>query len=167
MVNLLPTSETDAIWAALAQVEDPEIPVLSVLDLGIVRDVQTHSDGVMVTITPTYSGCPAMDTIASDIKKHLETKGFAPVTIKQTLNPPWSSAWISDAGRQKLRAYGIAPPDKALFSKKSLFAVEPEVMCPRCGSEQTKKVSEFGSTPCKAHYQCRSCLEPFDYFKCI
>ena len=156
------------IWQALADVPDPEIPVLSVLDLGMVRDVSVSDSGqVVVKVTPTYSGCPATDTIAKDIVQHLTQVGFPDSHIEMVLSPPWSSAWINDQAREKLRQYGITPPDKAGFSKQALLGREPVVRCPKCGAKDTRKVSEFGSTPCKAHYQCNACKEPFDYFKCI
>jgi ring-1,2-phenylacetyl-CoA epoxidase subunit PaaD len=142
---------TEAIWTVLRSVMDPEIPVVSVVDLGIVRDVEPHE----VTITPTYSGCPATDVIERTIREELDAAGFRDVTIKTTLSPPWTTAWISDAGKDALRRYGIAPPELAKAAT-----------CPQCGSTDTEEVSRFGSTPCKAQWRCKSCLEPFDRFKC-
>ena len=140
----------------LAGVADPEIPVLSVLDLGIVRAVELGSDGtVRVAVSPTYSGCPATAVIRRDIVQALEQAGFAGAAAYDRISPPWSSEWISQEGHRKLREYGIAPP-----------SAEREVACPRCGSKATVRLSEFGSTPCKALYRCESCLEPFDRFKC-
>lgn len=156
------------IWRALAEVPDPEIPVLNILDLGIVRDVMVTKGGqVTVKVTPTYSGCPATDTIAKDIVTHLTKSGYLDTRVETVLSPPWSSEWLDETAREKLRVFGITPPDKAGFSKRALLGVEPTVLCPRCGSKDTSKISEFGSTPCKAHYRCDGCHEPFDYFKCI
>jgi len=130
---------------------DPEIPVVSVVDLGIVRDVTPGE----VTITPTYSGCPATDVIERTIRKELDAAGYRDVAIKTVLSPPWTTDWISERGKEELVAYGIAPPDLAKLAT-----------CPRCGSTDTEEVSRFGSTPCKAQWRCKSCLEPFDRFKC-
>jgi ring-1,2-phenylacetyl-CoA epoxidase subunit PaaD len=156
-----------AIWALLESVPDPEIPVLSVVDLGIVRDVRCQPDeSPEVDITPTYSGCPATEVIRRDIERALARGGFASARIREVLSPPWTSDWLSEAGREKLRAFGIAPPAESVSSPRRLLG-PLRIACPRCGSESTEKVSEFGSTPCKAHYRCGACLEPFDYFKCI
>lgn len=156
-----------AVWRVLERVPDPEIPVLSVVDLGIVRYVREREDGPLeVGITPTYSGCPATEVIREMIGRELAAAGHADATITQVLSPPWTSAWVTEAGRRKLREFGIAPPDEAVDSPWRLLGA-PQVACPRCGSRDTERVSEFGSTPCKAHYRCRACLEPFDYFKCI
>jgi ring-1,2-phenylacetyl-CoA epoxidase subunit PaaD len=142
---------TENIWAVLRSVMDPEIPVVSVVDLGIVRDVAPD----VVTITPTYSGCPATDVITRTIREELDAAGYRDVAIKTVLSPPLTTDWISEKGKDALRAYGIAPPDLA-----------KEVPCPQCGSTDTEEVSRFGSTPCKAQWRCKSCLEPFDRFKC-
>lgn len=147
--------DRDTILGWLAEIPDPEIPVLSITDLGIVRDVQCDG-GVVVSLAPTYSGCPATEVIESSVVAALEERGVVDVSIKRVLSPPWTSDWISAAGREKLRKYGIAPPERA----------EP-VACPRCGSEKSERVSEFGSTACKASYRCTDCREPFEYFKCI
>ena len=150
----------------LAQVADPEIPVLSVLDLGVVRHLLLRPDGRLeVGISPTYSGCPANEVIKSDILCALESAGFAAVAV-EVLSPPWSSAWLSEQGRRKLEAFGIAPPGADRGGPRGSGADRP-ASCPRCGSSGTTRTSEFGSTPCKALYRCDSCLEPFDYFKCI
>lgn len=149
----------------LAEVPDPEIPVLSITDLGIVRGV-TVDDGVTVELTPTYSGCPATEVIEQSVVEALERHGVHDVAIERTLSPPWTTDWISDSGRDKLRAYGIAPPAKAA-GKRALLGERLPVACPRCGSTDTALVSEFGSTACKASYKCVACLEPFEYFKCI
>ncbi|MEM1268195.1 MAG: 1,2-phenylacetyl-CoA epoxidase subunit PaaD [Pseudomonadota bacterium] len=145
------------VWAWLDQVPDPEIPVISVVDLGVVRGVEVEGGAVTVTLTPTYSGCPAMAAISLDVETALAREGVTSVTIKTRIAPPWTTDWMSDAGRAKLEAYGIAPPQAAGGPKR----------CPHCQSTDVEKVSQFGSTPCKAQWRCRDCLEPFDYFKCI
>ena len=146
------------VWEVLRGVPDPEIPVLSIVDLGIVRHVRRGEDGrLRVGITPTYSGCPATAPIRAATRAALDAAGFGAALIEEVLAPPWSSDWVTPEGRQKLAAFGIAPPQSAAQA----------VSCPRCGSEATERLSEFGSTPCKAHYRCRACREPFDYFKCI
>ena len=155
------------VWSLLATVLDPEIPVLSVLDLGIVRDVHVSGGQVEVTITPTYSGCPAMDLIAAQIKKKLVVAGYPDPEIVSVLSPPWTTDWLSQPGREKLRSFGIAPPAESSTDKRSLWSDAPALSCPKCDSADTERISEFGSTPCKAHYRCNACLEPFDYFKCL
>jgi ring-1,2-phenylacetyl-CoA epoxidase subunit PaaD len=157
----------EKIWQYLEDVSDPEIPVLSVVDLGMVRDVQVQEDGVHVTITPTYSGCPAMNTMATDIRLKLLAEGYKDVHINMQLSPAWSTDWLSEAGKNKLEAYGIAPPVEPEGDIHALFGRDTTVRCPLCKSENTKLISQFGSTACKALYQCRECLEPFDYFKCL
>ena len=152
-------------WDAAASVVDPEIPVLTIADLGVLREVTLRDDGsVEVAITPTYSGCPAMSTIAFDIAVALERAGFADATVRTVLSPAWTTDWMSEEGRRKLREYGIAPPLPA-SSRRALFGIQ-QVQCPQCGSGETELLSEFGSTSCKALWRCRSCREPFDYFKC-
>ncbi len=150
----------------LNEVSDPEIPVLSVLDLGVIQQIYLDSDQWVIELTPTYSGCPAMQQIESDILLKLNEKGINNARIKHILSPAWTTDWISKEGRKKLLLYGIAPPVDEV-DKKTLFADGPRVSCPKCTSENTRMVSLFGSTACKAHYQCRECLEPFDYFKCL
>lgn len=151
----------------LEGVPDPEIPILSIVDLGIVRYARAGADGVLrVGLTPTYSGCPATEMIHAAVERALEQAGIAHAVVETVLSPPWTSDWLSDAGRQKLAAYGIAPPAESISSPRWLLGL-PRVACPKCGSSATERVSEFGSTPCKAHYRCTACLEPFDYFKCI
>jgi len=155
------------VWQVLAGVQDPEIPILSIVDLGIVRHVLWSDDGTLhVGLTPTYSGCPATEVIRGLVRGTLARAGYENVALDEVLSPPWSSDWLSEEGRRKLTAFGIAPPAEAVGSPKRLFGSRP-VACPRCASEATELVSEFGSTPCKAHYRCTDCLEPFDYFKCI
>ena len=154
------------VWEILAAVPDPEIPVLSIVDLGIVRHV-TMSDGEMrVGLTPTYSGCPATEVIRASVRAALDAAGFGHAVLEEVLSPPWSSDWLSEAGRRKLRAFGIAPPEEAVAHPRQLWGAA-SVTCPRCGSRAGELLSEFGSTPCKAHYRCRDCREPFDYFKCL
>lgn len=156
-----------AILKILQSVTDPEIPVLTLEDMGIIRDVNIAADdSVEVVITPTYTGCPAMDLIAVNIKSALQQEGIQKVEVKTTLSPAWSTDWLSEEGRRKLKEYGIAPPEKAA-GKSALLGLDAGVTCPRCSSTNTRLVSEFGSTACKALYQCNDCLEPFDYFKCI
>jgi ring-1,2-phenylacetyl-CoA epoxidase subunit PaaD len=151
-------------WAAVARVVDPEIPVLTIADLGVLRDVTVTDGQVEVTITPTYSGCPAMNMIALEIELALEREGFSGSKINTVLSPAWTTDWMSEDGRRKLHDYGIAPP-KPAGSRRALFGVE-RVACPQCGSEHTEVLSEFGSTSCKALWRCNTCREPFDYFKC-
>ncbi|MBA3673639.1 MAG: phenylacetate-CoA oxygenase subunit PaaJ [Chitinophagaceae bacterium] len=167
------------IWEMLAQITDPEIPVLSIVDLGIVRDVKLFpsplvekGQGVEVIITPTYSGCPAMDVISMNIRMELMQKGFANIKITQQLSPAWTTDWMTENGKAQLKAYGIAPPQTRSDGppsdriSKLLFSDEVIVECPQCHSKNTKLLSQFGSTACKALYQCQDCQEPFDYFKC-
>ena len=156
----------DDVWACLASVADPEIPVVSVVDLGIVRRVEVDDDRVEVDVAPTYSGCPATEVIEERVRAALDELGAARVTVRRVLSPPWTTDWISAAGRDKLAAYGIAPP-VGRAGKRALFEADRPVACPRCGSLATTRVSEFGSTACKASYKCDACLEPFEYFKCI
>ncbi|WP_210488889.1 1,2-phenylacetyl-CoA epoxidase subunit PaaD [Rufibacter aurantiacus] len=158
----------ERIWKLLEEVSDPEIPVLSILDLGVLKKVQVQEDGkVQVTITPTYSGCPAMNTIAADIKMRLLAEGFNEVAVDLQLSPAWTTDWLTPEGKDKLEAYGIAPPVEPNGDIHALFGRDTVVRCPLCKSENTRLVSQFGSTSCKAHYQCNDCLEPFDYFKCL
>jgi ring-1,2-phenylacetyl-CoA epoxidase subunit PaaD len=151
-------------WDAAARVVDPEIPVLTIADLGVLREVKVSDGHVEVAITPTYSGCPAMNMIALEIEIALEREGFAKPKIRTVLSPAWTTDRMSDDGRRKLKDYGIAPP-QAASSRRALFGVQ-EVACPQCGSDNTELLSEFGSTSCKALWRCKSCREPFDYFKC-
>lgn len=149
----------------LSDIPDPEIPVLSISDLGIVRGV-TVDQKVTVELTPTYSGCPATEVIEQSVVDALQKHGVEGVVIKRVLSPPWTTDWISAEGRDKLREYGIAPPQLST-SKRELLHGDRSIACPRCGSLHTALVSEFGSTACKASYKCSDCLEPFEYFKCI
>ena len=173
-----PPVAVEQVWAWLAEVPDPEIPVISVVDLGIVRDVGIDDSGAcVVTITPTYSGCPAMQVIAEDVEAALRAKGLERVRIATRLSPAWTTDWMSDAGKAALTGYGIAPPVQQVIDISGLskdrsagfsrHAIQqPQVDCPHCGSSHTRLTSQFGSTPCKALYQCLDCREPFDYFKC-
>lgn len=161
-------SSTDQVWQVLENVPDPEIPALSVVDLGIVRHVKWGDDGRLhVGLTPTYSGCPATEVIQGSVARALAVAGYKDAVVDTVLTPPWTSDWLSEQGKEKLRAFGIAPPAESVDSPRRLFRGSPRIACPRCASTATERVSEFGSTPCKAHYRCTACLEPFDYFKCI
>ena len=157
----------EEVWKLLETVNDPEVPVLTIIDLGIVRDVRVTGEEIEVVITPTYTGCPAMDMIAADIKMTLFENGFSNVKIRSVLSPAWTTDWMSAEGKRKLKEYGIAPPNpKQQVCSDKLFAADEAVQCPRCNSYHSHRISEFGSTACKALYQCDDCKEPFDYFKC-
>lgn len=158
-------SALSEVWALLDQVCDPEIPVLSLWDLGVLNDIQKSAGSLVVTITPTYSGCPAMQTMRDDIEAVLQQFGVEAFEVRESLSPAWSSDWISPEGRDKLTAYGIAAP-RSCASCEGL-ALDAEIHCPHCGSANTRMTSEFGSTACKALFQCQACQEPFDYFKPI
>ena len=173
------TIDAGQIWAWLSEVSDPEIPVISIVDLGIVRDVRVADDGACeVTITPTYSGCPAMQVIADAITSALQAHGLRDVRLHNQLSPAWTTDWMSEEGKAKLKGYGIAPPAQQVIDISGLRAgaahtaisrrAQPRltVACPNCGSTHTETTSQFGSTPCKALYKCLDCREPFDYFKC-
>ena len=155
-----------AIWDYLDEVADPEIPVVSIVDLGIVRAVRRSAGRLEVDLAPTYSGCPATEVIEQRVIAALAAQGVADVHVNRVLSPPWTTDWISESGRQKLLAYGIAPPSGSA-SKRGLMSADRPLACPRCQSTRTSRVSEFGSTACKASYKCDDCLEPFEYFKCI
>lgn len=156
----------EKIWSLLKEVSDPEVPVLSVLDLGIVRDIKMNGDAIEIIITPTYTGCPAMDMISMNIKLALAENGFKNVKVTAVLSPAWTTDWMTEEGKQKLKAYGIAPPNsKQHICNSSLFS-EETIQCPHCNSFNTIRISEFGSTACKSLHQCNDCKEPFDYFKC-
>jgi len=163
----------DQVWSWLGEVPDPEIPVISVVDLGIVRNVEFDGDECVVTITPTYSGCPAMQVISDAVGEALRARGLDKLRIVTQLSPAWTTDWMSETGKAALKGYGIAPPVEQAIDisglrggvKRGAFK-EPEVACPNCGSSHTQLTSQFGSTPCKALYRCLDCREPFDYFKC-
>ena len=170
---LLNKRVVDKIWKLLEEVADPEIPVISVLDLGIVRDVDINlsAEGEIlsgiITITPTYSGCPAMDAISLDIRLKLIENGYKNIQVKSVLSPAWTTDWMTKTGKEKLKAFGIAPPTPTQsVCNTKLFAQEEAIQCPLCNAYHTSLISQFGSTACKALYQCNSCKEPFDYFKC-
>lgn len=159
--------DKEKIYDYLKEIKDPEVPVLSIIDLGIVRDLAMSDDTIEVTITPTYSGCPAMDVISTGIRIMLASLGFKKVKINYRLSPPWTTEWMSEEGKQKLKDYGIAPPNpRQQVCAEKPFSGEEAVQCPHCNSWHTHRISEFGSTACKALYQCDDCKEPFDYFKC-
>lgn len=150
--------DEERVWRVLRSVMDPEIPVLSVVELGIVRYVRSDGAQLHVGITPTYSGCPATEVIRHSILEALARNGLEDVALETVLSPPWTSEWLSEEGRRKLEAFGIAAPTAPATAN---------VACPRCAGRDVERISEFGSTPCKAHYRCSACLEPFDVFKCI
>ena len=157
MVTAMQRPSTEQVWHWLNEIPDPEIPAISLTDLGIIRDVAWADDTLTVTVTPTYSGCPATSLINMEIEAALRAHGIDKLTLKRQLSPAWTTDWMTEEGRQKLEAYGIAPPQPAGGPKA----------CPRCQSDNLERLSQFGSTPCKAQWRCRDCLEPFDYFKCI
>lgn len=157
----------ESVWNWLRDVKDPEVPVLSILDLGIVRDVRVSPAGeATVVITPTYSGCPAMDVIGMNIRMALAGRGFSKVAIEMQLSPAWTTDWMSAEGKLKLKEYGIAPPARMSSAGLGLFEEDDAIACPRCDSPDTRLVSNYGATSCKAMYQCNSCHEPFEHFKC-
>lgn len=157
----------DQVLSLLQHVKDPEIPAISVVELGVVRNVEVDGAGkALITITPTYTGCPAMDVMAADIRKELLNAGVPEVTVKLTLAPAWTTDWITEEGKRKLKEYGIAPPEKTA-DIRALKGDQPVVPCPQCGSTNTVMLSNFGSTACKALWKCNDCLEPFDQFKCL
>ncbi len=171
-MTAVPDAEGEALLlrahAAVARVPDPEIPVLNIVDLGIVRSVEWLPSGrLRVGVSPTYTGCPATAVIRADVATALAADGFDDVEVVDVLSPAWSSDWITAAGREKLSAFGIAPPPDPVHSVRGLYAPKASVACPRCASKDTELLSEFGSTPCKSLHRCRACLEPFDGFKCI
>ncbi len=156
------------IFTLLSEIPDPEIPVISIIELGVIRNIEIINDStISLKITPTYSGCPAMKQIEDDVRKKLSENGFTTIDIKTIFSPPWTTDWITPEAKEKLRKYGIAPPENSTEDKSWLTGKEKNIACPRCKSLNTKLISQFGSTACKALYQCQDCLEPFDYFKCI
>ena len=158
----------EQILSLLSEIPDPEIPVISIIELGVIRDISIidHAS-ISLKITPTYSGCPAMKQIEDDVRKKLTENGFTNITIITIYSPPWTTDWINAEAKEKLRKYGIAPPENTTEDKSWLTGKIKSIACPRCKSQNTKLISQFGSTACKALYQCSECLEPFDYFKCI
>lgn len=160
------SGEETKLWQLLEEVKDPEVPVLSILDLGIVRELSYRDGKVEVVITPTYSGCPAMDVISMDIRLKLIEKGYRNIAVRQQLSPAWTTDWMTEVGKQKLKAFGIAPPNpRQQFCTSEMFR-EEAVQCPHCNSYHTELLSQFSSTACKAMYRCLNCREAFDYFKC-
>jgi ring-1,2-phenylacetyl-CoA epoxidase subunit PaaD len=159
--------ETETIWSLLEEVNDPEVPVLSVVDLGIVREIRTGDEEIEIIITPTYSGCPAMDVIRTNIRMKLLEQGYPKLKLTTVLSPAWTTDWMSERGKEKLQQYGIAPPlPLQQVCHPAMFHREEAICCPHCHSYHTTLISEFGSTACKALYRCEDCKEPFDYFKC-
>jgi ring-1,2-phenylacetyl-CoA epoxidase subunit PaaD len=154
-------------WAVAATVTDPEVPVLTIEDLGVLRSVEVTGDRAVVTLTPTYSGCPALDTMRDDVILALTAAGYGPVEVRSTLSPAWTTDWMTDAGKRKRTEYGIAPPTGRAGVRQGLIRLQLAVKCPRCGSLDTREIARFGSTSCKALYECRACLEPFDHFKVL
>jgi ring-1,2-phenylacetyl-CoA epoxidase subunit PaaD len=167
LMPMVETLLTNKIWSLLKQVNDPEVPVLSIVDLGIVREVRTEQGAIEVIITPTYSGCPAMDVIRVNIRMILLEHGYEGIIITTVLSPAWTTDWMSEQGKEKLKAFGIAPPlSTQQVCRPALFQRQEAIACPQCNSYHTSLISEFGSTACKALYRCEDCKEPFDYFKC-
>ena len=162
MVDVANITDPAQLYELLSSVVDPEIPVLTLQDLGVLRDISVDDGKITVSITPTYAGCPAMETMRADIESTLAEAGYLKVSVQQVLSPAWTTDWMSENGRKKLRAYGIAPPVNTTCGQQT-----DRIECPQCGSDDVKRISEFGSTACKALYQCQDCREPFDYFKCI
>lgn len=156
------------ILVLLSEIPDPEIPVISIIELGVIRDINiTNETSIELKITPTYSGCPAMKQIKDDVRTKLTEHGFTTIKINTVFSPPWTTDWITPEAKEKLKQYGIAPPEHTTEDKNWLTGKDKMIACPRCKSKHTKLISQFGSTACKALYQCNDCLEPFDYFKCI
>lgn len=167
MVNIIDKKSVSKIWSLLETIPDPEVPVLSVTDLGIIRDVRIQDGKAEIVITPTYTGCPAMDMIAANIHMVLAENGWPGAKITTVLSPVWTTDWMTEEGKKKLKAYGIAPPNpKQQVCRDELFAADEAVQCPHCNSWHTNRISEFGSTACKSLFRCLDCNEPFDYFKC-
>lgn len=167
VVEPRPALSRDHAWAIAATVTDPEVPVLTIEDLGVLRSVAIDGERVIVTLTPTYSGCPALDAMRDDVVLALTAAGYDSVEVRTTLSPAWTTDWMTDAGKHKLTAYGIAPPSGRSAIGQGPIRLRLAVKCPRCGALDTREVARFGSTSCKALYECRACLEPFDHFKVI
>lgn len=155
------------IYTLLSEIPDPEIPVISIVELGVIRKVEAEGTSITVVITPTYSGCPAMKQMEDDVRKKLKEHGFETINITTSYSPAWTTDWLSEAAKVKLQNYGIAPPEEKTSDKSFLTGTPKQITCPRCKSKNTGLISQFGSTACKALYQCKDCLEAFDYFKCI
>jgi ring-1,2-phenylacetyl-CoA epoxidase subunit PaaD len=157
----------ESIFSLLSEIPDPEIPVISIVELGVIRDVIISGNDIEVIITPTYSGCPAMKQMEDDVRKKMQEQGFENIKITTVYNPAWTTDWLSEEAKLKLQKYGIAPPEESTTDKSFLTGKPKNVTCPRCKSKNTLMISQFGSTACKALYKCNECLEVFDYFKCI
>ena len=157
----------ESIFSLLSEIPDPEIPVISIVELGVIRDVIISGKDIEVIITPTYSGCPAMKQMEDDVRKKMQEQGFENIKITTVYNPAWTTDWLSEEAKLKLQKYGIAPPEESTTDKSFLTGKPKHVTCPRCKSKNTVMISQFGSTACKALYKCNECLEVFDYFKCI
>lgn len=157
----------EKIRELISVIPDPEIPVITIAELGVIRDVIVEGENVEIKITPTYSGCPAMKQMEDDIRSTLLQNGITNLKVTMVYSPAWTTDWIPEEAKEKLRVYGIAPPEKTTEDKSWLTGKSKIILCPRCKSQNTKLISQFGSTACKALYQCQDCLEPFDYFKCI
>ena len=170
MSTVLPEVDERAAlaWNALGMVEDPEIPAVNIVELGLIRFVKTQADGILqVGLSPTYVGCPATEVIRGSVTEALKAADIGGFEVTQVLSPAWTSDWISAEGRRKLHAYGIVPPERTVSNMRDVLRANRPVACPRCDSVDTETLSQFGSTPCKALHRCRACLEPFEYFKCI
>lgn len=154
-------------WSVAARVTDPEVPVLTIEDLGVLREVRVDGDHALVTLTPTYSGCPALETMRDDVILALTSAGYSTVDVRMTLTPSWTTDWMTDEGKRKLTEYGIAPPSGRASLGHGPIRLRIAVKCPRCGSLDTREIAHFGSTSCKALFECRACLEPFDHFKVL
>lgn len=155
------------IYKLLSEIPDPEIPVISIVELGVIRAISFKENEINITITPTYSGCPAMKQMEDDVIKKLKEHGFEKVNIKMVYSPAWTTDWLSEEAKLKLQKYGIAPPEESTSDKSFLSGKPKTVTCPRCKSKNSVMISQFGSTACKALYKCKDCMEAFDYFKCI
>lgn len=157
----------EKVWEVLKTIPDPEIPVITIVELGVVRDVKIEDESIKIQITPTYTGCPATNVFEQDIRTEMTKLGFTTIDISFQYNPAWTTDWLGEEAREKLREFGIAPPQGTTTDKSFLLGEKPVVKCPQCRSENTEMTSQFGSTACKSLYKCKDCLEPFDYFKCI
>lgn len=168
MVNTITTLTKEKAWELLGTVPDPDIPVISITELGIVRDINVTPEGVViVTLTPSYSGCPAMNVFKESIREVLFSNGATDVEIQISLTPAWTTDWLTPATKEKLKQYGIAPPEETCDTVTKLFTEGvKKITCPHCGQKHTRRISQFGSTPCKALWYCDNCLQPFEYFKC-
>jgi len=161
------SGKMDELWLLLEAVKDPEVPAISVVELGVVRDIKGTQEHPEIVITPTYSGCPAMKEIEDDIIAELTRNGFEQVKVTTVLSPAWTTDWITEEGKRKLKEFGIAPPEETTADKNFIMGIEKVISCPHCNGKNTIMKSQFGSTACKALHFCNDCQEPFDYFKCL